>query len=141
MTSAVPTRAATVPEWMASAPRSAPTVLSWMMLSVAGSAPERSSSACSWVCWVVKLPVMMPLPPQIALCTTGALMISLSSWMASRLPMLARVAAQKARPPAALKVKLMIGRPPCWFSKVALASSRSSPPTTTRLNTGRHCGW
>ena len=84
-----------------------------MMVSVAGSAPERSSSACSWVCWVVKVPVMMPLPPQIALCTTGALMTSLSSWMASRLPMLARVAAQKARPPAALKVKLMIGRPPC----------------------------
>ena len=35
----------------------------------------------------------------------------------------------------------MIGRPPCCCSKVALASSRSSPPTTTRLNTGRHCGW
>ncbi len=62
---------------------------------------------------------MMPLPPQIALCTTGALMISPSSWMASRLPMLARVAAQKERPPAELKVKLMIGRPPCCCSKVA----------------------
>ena len=72
---------------MASAPRSAPTVRSSMMVSVAGSAPERSSSACSWVCWVVNWPVMMPLPPQIALCTTGALMISLSSWIASRLPM------------------------------------------------------
>ena len=112
-----------------------------MMVSVAGSAPERSSSACSWVCWVVNWPVMMPLPPQIALCTTGALMISLSSWIASRLPMFWRVAAQKARPPAVLKVKLMIGRPPCCCSKVDLASSRSSPPTTTRLNTGRHCGW
>ena len=42
-----------------------------MMLSVAGRALERSSSACSWVCCVVKVPVMMPLPPQIALCTTG----------------------------------------------------------------------
>ena len=55
MTSAVPTSAATVPARMASAPRSAPTVRSSMMVSVAGSAPERSSSACSWVCWVVKL--------------------------------------------------------------------------------------
>lgn len=84
---------------------------------------------------------MMPEPPQIALCTTGALMISLSSWIASRLPMFCRVALQKARPPAELKVNEMIGRPPCWFSKVDLASSRSSPPTITRLNTGRHCGW
>ena len=48
---------------------------------------------------------------------------------------------QKERPPAALKVKLMIGRPPCCCSKVALASSRSSPPTTTIFSTGRHCGW
>ena len=54
---------------------------------------------------------------------------------------LARVAAQNARPPAELKVKLMIGRPPCCCSKVALESSRSSPPTTTRFSTGRHCGW
>ena len=65
-TAAKPMRPVKIPISMASEPRSAPTVLSWMMLSVAGRAPDRSSSDCSWVCWVVKLPVMMPLPPQIA---------------------------------------------------------------------------
>ncbi len=65
MTSASPMSAAFLPDSIESAPRLAPTVRSSMTVSLAGSAPERSSTARSLARCTVKLPLICPVPPRI----------------------------------------------------------------------------
>ena len=70
-TRTTPTMEATSPASTESAPRPAPMLRSSMITSLAGSAPERSSSASREASACVKLPVMMPAPPQIASLMRG----------------------------------------------------------------------
>lgn len=62
-----PIMEATMPSRIESEPKPAPTVLSSRTSNGAGKAPERSSKARSLADLTVKLPLIMPLPPKIAL--------------------------------------------------------------------------
>ncbi len=112
---------------MESAPKPAPTVLSSRTSSGAGRAPERSSKAKSLADLTVKLPLITPLPPKMALWITGAEITSLSRTIAKRSPILFLVASPNFLPPKPLNLKLTTGSP-SW--KDGWASIRFSPPTT-----------
>ena len=121
--------AAILPARTESAPRSGPTVRSSRMVSGAGRAPARSSSAKSVVCCTVKLPLMMPRPPVMALRITGALITLPSRMMAKGRPTFFEVASPNLRAPTESKLKATTG----WLSwKLGWASIRCSPLTMMR---------
>ena len=96
---------------MESAPRLAPTVRSSMTVSLAGSAPERSSTARSFACCTVKLPLICPVPPRIGSRMTGAEITLLSSTMAKGSPTFSWVTLPKRLAPAASKRNVTTGSP------------------------------
>ena len=75
-----------------SSPKSGPTVLSSIMLSGAGNAPDRNNKARSVADWKVKPPDICPDPLAIISLITGALIILLSKTIASLLPIPSLVA-------------------------------------------------
>lgn len=87
-----PITPATLPAWMESWPRPGPTVRSSMTVSVAGSAPARSSTARSLALCGVKLPEICPVPPRIGSRICGAEITWLSRTMANSLPTFCAVA-------------------------------------------------
>ena len=93
-----------------------------------------SSRASSEALSGVKLPVMMPDPPVMALLMTGAEMILPSRTMANFLLILRAVASPNLRAPWPLKLNETTGLP-LWESKVWRESVSSSPDTTARLRT------
>ena len=96
----------------------------------AGSAPARSRIASCDDSSGVKLPVMIPEPPEMCAWITGAEITCSSSTIANGLPMFSAVYAPKAAPPAGLKRKLTAGR--LFWSKLGCASTSWSPVTTAR---------
>ena len=132
-----PTTPASLPAAMESAPSPAPTVRSSITVSGAGSAPARSSSARSRASATVKVPEMIPEPPMIGSRIRGALMIWLSSTMASSRPTFWVVASPNRRAPTESKRKETTAS---LFWKVGSAAIRFSPLTSTRLLTRSCCG-
>ncbi len=102
------------------------------MVSGAGSAPARRSSARSLALCTVKLPSMMPAPPRIGSLMTGAEITLLSSTMAKGFPTFSRVASAKRRAPSESNLKLTTGE---FWLKVGWASVSVSPLTMTRRRT------
>ena len=105
----VPAIEAVTPARIESWPRPGPTVRSSTMVSFAGKAPARSSTARSLACWTVKRPEIWPDPPVIGCRTRGAEMTSLSSTMARARPTFSVVVCPKRWAPRRLKRKLTIG--------------------------------
>ncbi len=107
----MPRNAACVPARIESWPRLGPTERSSMMVSGAGSAPARSSTA-SWLALSTeKFPSMMPRPPRMALRMTGAVMTLLSSTTAKRLPTFSRVMSPNFSAPSVLNWNSTTGSP------------------------------
>ena len=96
----------------------------------AGSAPARSRIASRVDSSGVKLPVMMPDPPEMCAWITGAEITSSSSTIANGLPMFSAVYEPNAAPPAGLNRKLTAGVP--FWSKLGWLSTSWSPVTTER---------
>ena len=89
---------ASLPASMESAPSEGPTVRSSTMVSLAGSAPERSWMASVLALSTVKLPEIWPEPPRIGSRMTGADITLSSSTMANGRPTLSlREVAELAR--------------------------------------------
>ena len=77
-----------------------------MTVSLAGSAPERSSTARSLARCTVKLPLICPVPPRIGSRMTGAEITLSSSTMAKGRPTFSWVTLPKRLAPAASKRKV-----------------------------------
>ena len=122
--------AAFLPDSIESAPRLAPTVRSSITVSLAGSAPERSSTARSLARCTVKLPLICPVPPRIGSRMTGAETTLLSSTMANGRPTFSCVTLAKRLAPAASNRKVTTGSP-VRLSKPGAASTKFSPLTRT----------
>ena len=103
------------------APRLGPTVRSSMMVSFAGSAPARSSTARSLALSTVKLPEIWPEPPRIGSRIRGAEITWLSSTMANGRPTFSCVAWPKRCAPLLSKRKETTGSLVRW-SKPGCAS-------------------
>ena len=99
-----------------------------MMLSVAGSAPARSSTARSLALWTVKLPLICAWPPRIASRMFGADSTFSSRTMAKGRPTFCWVTEPKRWAPWVSKRMLTTGSL-LWLSKPAWASVRFSPDT------------
>ena len=124
---------AILPAWIESAPRSGPTVLSSRILSGAGSAPARSTTARSLASATEKRPVIWPEPPRIGSRMTGALTTLPSSTIANGRLTLAWVVSPNRLAPAESKRNVTDGRP--VSSNDGCASTKRSPLTITRLRT------
>ena len=85
-TSTVATHDAFLPASIESWPRPGPTVRSSTMVSGAGSAPARSSTARLLACSTVNRPEICPCPPVIGCRMRGAEITFLSSTIASARP-------------------------------------------------------
>ena len=106
-----------------------------MTVSLAGSAPARSSADRVPASCTVTLPDIWPEPPVIGSRITGALSTLPSSTMANGRPTLASVMAANSRAPVRSKRKLTTGSRVCG-SNPALASDKRSPLKATLLRTG-----
>ena len=128
-TASVPIMPAVSPAAMESAPSEGPTVRSSTIVSLVGSAPERSWTARLFAVSTEKLPEIWPEPPRMGSRMTGAERTLLSRTMAKGAPTLSFVNRPNLRAPDWLKRKEMMGS----FvreSKPGCASTRSSPETT-----------
>ena len=128
-TATVPIMPAVSPASMELAPSEGPTVRSSTIVSLVGSAPERSWTARLLADSTVKLPEICPEPPRMGSRMTGADKTLLSSTMAKGEPTLSLVKRPNLRAPDWLKRKEMIGSL-VRESKPGCASTRSSPETT-----------
>jgi hypothetical protein len=90
---------AMMPARIESEPRLGPTVRSSTTVSLAGSAPERSTIARSLASWVEKRPEIWPEPPRIGSLMRGAETTSLSSTMANGRPTFSWVSLPKRNAP------------------------------------------
>ena len=94
-----------IPALIESWPRSGPTVLSSIILSGAGKAPDLNNKAKSVADWNVNPPLICPEPVVIASLITGALTIFPSKTIANRLPILVLVALPNLLAPTLSRVK------------------------------------
>ena len=129
-----PTISEKTPASIESFPKSGPTVLSSTILIGAGSAPDLNNKAKSVDSWKEKPPEIVPVPAVIASRICGALIIVLSSTIASLRPILLVVTFPNFCAPNLSKVKSTIGWLD-WLSNWGWASTKLSPLITTRLFT------
>ena len=117
---------AIIPAFIESCPKSGPTVLSSIIFSGAGNAPDLNNKAKSVADWNVKPPLICPEPLAIVSLITGALIILPSKTIANCLPMPVDVALPNLLAPTLSKEKETIVWL-VWVSIFGWASKRLSP--------------
>ena len=111
---------ANFPDLIESAPKPGPTDLSSTISKGAGKAPALKRTARSAASWLLKLPVIIPEPPVIAVFITGAVITTPSKITANLLPTFSEVALPNFCAPVVSNLNDTAW--PCWESKDALAS-------------------